>query len=143
MLNRHFGVVIPPLNAPPVIWGTVSALGGSRESDLEDDPTDMLIVSATTYAQVNHLLALIDLSLSLVDRAISEVRRRGRPRSRSRHNSRGDRSPSRVSRSASPDAVAGYEKAVRYQDVFMPELATAAAWIISMKMAYGLDELQR
>lgn len=92
---------------------------------------------------MNHLLALIDLNLSLVDRAISEVKRRGRQRSRSRHSSRGDRSPSRTSRPGSPVPVSGYEKAIRYQDVFMPELAVAAAWVITMKMAYGLDQDQR
>lgn len=32
VLNRHFGLAIPPLNAPPVVWKLNSALGGSRTS---------------------------------------------------------------------------------------------------------------
>lgn len=36
-----------------------------------------------------------------------------------------------------------YRRTDRNRDVIMPELAIAAAWIIVMKMAYGLDGYDR
>jgi hypothetical protein len=30
-LSRHFGIAVPDVNAPPVLWRTISALGGSRQ----------------------------------------------------------------------------------------------------------------
>ena len=32
-----------------------------------------------------------------------------------------------------------YERTRRNQDVFMPELSIAGAWVVVMKLAYGLD----
>lgn len=31
----------------------------------------------------------------------------------------------------------------RYQDILMPELSIVSAWVVVMKMAYGLDGVQR
>jgi hypothetical protein len=34
VVSRYFGVDVAEINAPPLIWQTISALGGSRESQL-------------------------------------------------------------------------------------------------------------
>lgn len=36
-----------------------------------------------------------------------------------------------------------YERTTRYEDVWLPELSVAAAWVVIMKMAYGLDGRER
>lgn len=36
-----------------------------------------------------------------------------------------------------------YERTRRNQDVFMPELSIAGAWVVVMKLAYGLDGKDR
>ena len=36
-----------------------------------------------------------------------------------------------------------YERTKRNQDIIMPELSVAAAWVVIMKLAYGLDERDR
>jgi hypothetical protein len=36
-----------------------------------------------------------------------------------------------------------YERTKRNQDILMPELLVAAAWVVVMKLAYGLDERDR
>ena len=36
-----------------------------------------------------------------------------------------------------------YERTRRNQDVIMPELSVVAAWIVVMKLAYGLDGRNR
>lgn len=39
--------------------------------------------------------------------------------------------------------IEGYERTSKYQDVILPELSVVAAWVMVMKMAYGLDEQPR
>jgi hypothetical protein len=36
-----------------------------------------------------------------------------------------------------------YERTRRNQDVFMPELSVVGAWVVVMKLAYGLDGRDR
>jgi RNA polymerase I-specific transcription initiation factor RRN7 len=36
-----------------------------------------------------------------------------------------------------------YERTRRNQDVFMPELSIVGAWVVVMKLAYGLDGRDR
>lgn len=77
----------------------------------------------TVYAQVTRLMALIDVNLSLDN---SEVVTRWRRRRKAVIN---DGGPEREM----------YDRTTRNEDVWMPELAVVAAWIIVMKMTYGLD----
>ena len=36
-----------------------------------------------------------------------------------------------------------YELPTRYDDVVLPELSVVAAWVVIMKLAYGLDGRER
>ena len=36
-----------------------------------------------------------------------------------------------------------YVSSTRYKDLWMPEMSVAAAWVIVMKLAYGLDNIER
>jgi RNA polymerase I-specific transcription initiation factor RRN7 len=36
-----------------------------------------------------------------------------------------------------------HEMTARQQDIHMPELSVAAAWVVVMKLAYGLDGKER
>lgn len=94
---------------PPLAWKVISSLGGTP----------------TTYAQTVRLLALIDVNMTLNDTQVNKWtrKRRGRPSS-----------------GISVDGeFVDYDKTARYDDVWLPELAVAAAWVVVMKVAYGLD----
>lgn len=88
-----------------------------------------LIFAATTYAQVARLMALLDVNLSLQERAV-EIRTRA-PRARAGR--------SRGSSPMGEDERVIYERTTKYMDTTLPELSVAAAWVILMKLAYGLD----
>lgn len=88
-----------------------------------------LIFVATTYAQVTRLMALLDVNLSLQERAV-EIRTRA-PRARAGR--------SRGSSPMGEDERVIYERTTKYMDTALPELSAAAAWAILMKLAYGLD----
>jgi RNA polymerase I-specific transcription initiation factor RRN7 len=82
--------------------------------------------SPTTYAQVTRLMALVDVNtyLCATDLVTRTRSRRGRTM-------------------GSEEKVETYQRTTRYDDVVLPELNVAAAWVVIMKMAYGLDGRER
>ncbi|KAL1412621.1 hypothetical protein Q8F55_000368 [Vanrija albida] len=78
--------------------------------------------TAVTQSQVVSFLELIDANMSLSPAAVNRILRK-------RRNS--DPEPIEV------------DMPTHAHDVIMPELSVAAAWIIVMKMAYGLDGKER
>ncbi|RXK35145.1 hypothetical protein M231_07593 [Tremella mesenterica] len=82
----------------------------------------------TMYSQVTHLLALLDINLFLDSPDLITVRRRSQRRA------------------SSPDAdrsINTYRRSARHHDAIMPEMVVMVAWIIVMKMTYGLDGQKR
>ena len=87
---------------------------------------------ATTYAQVTRLLALLDTNTSLRDSNVKMHTRKAK--------SRGEpRSSYPASNPVVDVETVDYERTTKYQDVLLPELSVAAAWVMVLKMAHGLD----
>ena len=122
-LTRQFGLTIPEANIQPIAWRVVSQLGGTP----------------TTHSQVTRLLSLININTSLVNNEIQVLTRKPRrgcpPRRRSYNLDTDEREERRQ--------MIKYEKSLRYDDVWLPEVSIAAGWVMVMKMAYGLDADQR
>lgn len=78
---------------------------------------------AVTHAQVMRFLELIDANMSIIDTDIEPYQRKRRGSDNSK-----------------PITV---DMSRRHYDVVMPELSIAAAWVVVMKMAYGLDGKER
>jgi RNA polymerase I-specific transcription initiation factor RRN7 len=83
-------------------------------------------MEATTYQQVHRVLRLLNVNLGLIDEDIV------------RH-SRKARKPI----NGTQKGEVTYERTRRNQDVFMPELSIVGAWVVVMKLAYGLDGRDR
>ena len=81
---------------------------------------------------MTRLLALLDVNLSLTDTSVELHTRKARTRGRYHVNGASFIRDETL-------AVIDYERTTRYQDVMLPELSVAAAWVMVMKMAYGLD----
>lgn len=77
------------------------------------------------YQQVHRLLALIDVNLSLLDSDLATYARKAR---------RG-----RTASEALSIVTSQYTRTRRNRDVVLPELSVVSAWVIVLKMAYGLD----
>ncbi|WWD01218.1 hypothetical protein V866_008159 [Kwoniella sp. B9012] len=119
-LNKRYGVQIPEMNVHPVIWRIISNL-------------------ATTYTQVIRLLSILDINFSLIERQIKTYFRKTRGRPRSTYQST-DASDEEEPES---DRKEIYERTLLYQDVIAPEIAIVSAWIVIMKIVYGLDGIPR
>lgn len=74
----------------------------------------------TTYSQVIRFLELVDANMSITDTVAPMLRKL--PNS---------------------EETITVMRATRNHDVHMPELSVAAAWVVVMKLAYGLDGLPR
>ena len=83
-------------------------------------------MEATTYQQVHRVLRLLNVNLGLLDEDIVRHSRKARK-----------------SINAVEKGEVTYERTKRNQDVFMPELSIVGAWVIVMKLAYGLDGRDR
>ena len=92
----------------------------------------VITCTATIYAQVTRLLALLDTNTSLRDSIVGMHSRKAKSGPGPRYR---DPATHPVAESQTVD----YERTSRYQDVLLPELSVAAAWVIVLKMAYGLD----
>ncbi len=112
-------------------WRVISSIGGTRTSAVWASMSIWLIGTATTYAQVTRLLALLDVNLSMADAHFETVKRRLKPG----HDEHGDGQTDRENGMQSIE----YRMTTKYQDVILPELSVAAAWVMVMKMLYGLD----
>jgi hypothetical protein len=80
-------------------------------------------------------MSLLNVNLSFIESEIATFTRRRRVRARKS-----------LSRAPTPDRFEEdvvYDRTKRYMDVMLPELAAAAAWVVVMKMAYGLDGRKR
>ena len=82
-----------------------------------------LNIAAETYLQVMQVIKLCDLNRSMLNRQVRIYRK---------YNYK----------------VAGaiettYERSTKLNDVILPELSIVAAWVILMKLAYGLDDHER
>lgn len=112
-LQLQHQITIPEINLPPVGWKIVSQLGGSP----------------TTYDQVMRLLLLVDTNLSLhdTDTKVVKYTRNG------------------LDGSGLDDELGSWRrvKTTRKEDVWLPEVSVAAAWVVLSKMAYGLDGRER
>ena len=80
----------------------------------------------TTYAQVTRLMALVDVNTFLC--ATDLVKRTRIRRGRTM---------------GTEEKMETYELPTRYDDVVLPELSVVAAWVVIMKLAYGLDGQER
>ncbi|KAK8869704.1 hypothetical protein IAR55_000272 [Kwoniella newhampshirensis] len=121
-LRRRYGIAVPEVNVHPIAWRVLSVLGGTP----------------TTYTQTLRLLALLDVNLSLLEREIATFSRR--VRSKTTMNDQGSDSESDQPLKERKET---YERTRQYQDIPPPEVAVVTAWVIIMKMAYGLDGLSR
>jgi RNA polymerase I-specific transcription initiation factor RRN7 len=83
-------------------------------------------MEATTYQQVHRVLRLLNVNLGLLDEDIV------------RHSRKARKSINGVEK-----GEVTYERTRRNQDVFMPELSVVGAWVVVMKLAYGLDGRDR
>ncbi|WWD16029.1 hypothetical protein CI109_100454 [Kwoniella shandongensis] len=119
VLYRRYGIHVPEVNVHPIAWRVVSSL-------------------ATTYAQTLRLLALLDINISLLERDIASFTRRIRSKTRLP----GQDSDTDTDQ-ASEEKRETYERTKYYLDIPAPEVSVAAAWMIIMKMAYGLDGMTR
>jgi RNA polymerase I-specific transcription initiation factor RRN7 len=112
-LQLQHHITIPEINLPPVGWKIISKLGGTP----------------TTYDQIVRLLGLVDTNMSLhdTDTKITKYNRNG------------------FDGSGKDDGFGEWHrvKTTRKEDVWLPELSIAAAWVVVMKMAYGLDGRER
>jgi hypothetical protein len=79
-------------------------------------------MEATTYQQVHRVLRLLNVNLGLLDEDMV------------RHSRKARKSSNRVEK-----GEVMYERTRRNQDVFVPELSIVGAWVVVMKLAYGLD----
>jgi RNA polymerase I-specific transcription initiation factor RRN7 len=78
------------------------------------------------------VLSILNVNLGLLDQVVvKHTRKARRP---------GTQSTSDVSTGI---GEVEYERTRRNQDVYMPELSVVAAWIVVMKLAYGLDGRDR
>lgn len=80
---------------------------------------------ANTYHQLHRLLALLDVNLNLTETDFGTYTRKAR-----RGRKGDDSSSAREIR---------LTRTKRNNDVILPELSIVAAWVMVMKMAYGLD----
>lgn len=117
ILTRTYGLSFPEINVQPVAWKVISQLGGTGEFIIFCTE-----LSAITHAQALAFLELIDANMTLNDTESAPVVRKRRN---------------------SESATTTSERTRRYLDVVMPELSFAAAWVVVMKMAYGLDGRER
>ena len=83
-------------------------------------------MKATTYQQVHRVLRLLNVNMGLLDEAIV------------RHSRKARKTPNGMDK-----GEVTYERTRRNQDVFMPELSIVGAWVVVMKLAYGLDGKDR
>ncbi|WRT67298.1 uncharacterized protein IL334_004266 [Kwoniella shivajii] len=121
ILDKRYGIHIPEINVHPVIWRIVSSLGGTP----------------TTYVQVARLLTMLDTNLSLTEREINTFWRKDRSKPKL-YQSDDDSDDLHDKRK-----MEIYERTALYQDVLAPEVAVVSAWIMIMKMIYGLDGIPR
>lgn len=112
-LQLQHQISIPEINLPPVGWRVVSKLGGTP----------------TIYDQTLRLLALADTNMSLHD-SDTKIVKYSRNGFDGAELDQGLGSWRRV-------------KTTRKEDVWLPEVSVAAAWVVVMKMAYGLDGRER
>lgn len=119
IVYRRFHVDIPEINVPPVMWYVVSRLGGDGES-IAARQWLRLTHAGVTFEQVRSLLHLIDANMKIVASEYSTLTRQRRS-----------------------SLNVEFDRATRKYDVIMPELSIAAAWVIVMKLAYGLDGAER
>jgi len=77
---------------------------------------------AVTHSQVVGFLYMIDANMSLNDMTTKTVVRKRRN---------------------SESGTVAMEMTEKYQDIIMPELSIACAWVVVMKLAYGLDGQER
>jgi hypothetical protein len=84
------------------------------------------------YNQVHRLLAIIDSNVTLIDSDIVTLTRKAR---------RGRQVTDHDDLASAGEVT--YERTRRNQDVYLPEMSVAAACVIVMKLAYGLDEQDR
>jgi hypothetical protein len=78
--------------------------------------------SAVTHAQVVGFLSLIDANMSLNDIKTQTLVRKRRN---------------------SESGTVTRDVTTKYHDIIMPELSIVSAWVVVMKMAYGLDGQER
>ncbi|WWC89856.1 uncharacterized protein L201_004784 [Kwoniella dendrophila CBS 6074] len=125
-LNKKYGIQIPEINVHPVIWRITSSLGGTP----------------TTYNQVSRLLNVLDINLSLLEREINTFSRKIRSKSNTNLRDLSD-DDDHFHNAIAQDSLEYYERTLLYQDVVAPELVIVSAWIIIMKIVYGLDGVPR
>ncbi|ORY24983.1 hypothetical protein BCR39DRAFT_545473 [Naematelia encephala] len=116
VLIRQFGLILPEANIHPVAWQALSAVGSPP----------------TTYVQVMRLLDLLKTNISFNEDMDTFHRK---PSSRRPSVPQIDNVPA-----IEENNLLEYERTRRYDDVILPELAVIAAWVVVMKMAYGLDD---
>jgi len=85
---------------------------------------------ATIYQLVHRILRILNVNLGLLDEVVVQHTRKPR---RGRLPTTEHEEMKEVT----------YERTKRNQDIIMPELSVAAAWVVVMKVAYGLDERDR
>ncbi|WWC60925.1 uncharacterized protein I303_103501 [Kwoniella dejecticola CBS 10117] len=126
-LNKKYGIEVPETNAQPVVWRITSSLGGTP----------------TTYLQITRLLTILDVNLSLIEREISTFHRKAKSRTHMQRDTErdGDDSPDLIS--SNGEGLESYERTLLYQDVIAPEVVIVSAWIVIMKITYGLDGIPR
>ena len=87
---------------------------------------ELRLIKASTYQQVHRVLRLLNVNMGLLDDDIV------------RHSRKARKAPNGLER-----GKVTYERTRRNQDVFMPELSIVGAWVVVMKLAYGLDGKDR
>jgi RNA polymerase I-specific transcription initiation factor RRN7 len=90
-----------------------------------------LLTKASIYQQVHRILRILNINLGLLDEVVVKHTRKAR------------RPKSGLGAGEMEMGLVGYERTRRNQDVIMPELSVVAAWVVVMKLAYGLDGRER
>ncbi|WVQ77975.1 hypothetical protein IAT38_000056 [Cryptococcus sp. DSM 104549] len=119
-LSRRFNIDVPEINLHPVAWRIISSLGGTP----------------TTYTQSLRLLSLLDINLTLVPRNITLLSRKSRSRLHLDNAGSGSEADD-VQKDEQERET--YERARTMYDALPPEVSIVAAWVVVMKLAYGLD----
>ncbi|WVQ71389.1 hypothetical protein IAR50_000923 [Cryptococcus sp. DSM 104548] len=144
ILYRKYGVEVPLFNFHPVSWSIVSALGG----------TPMI------HALLLRLMDLLNVPFHLTTHDVVTITRKPRTQFSFKSRSKGK---SKAKTKSRPDADDGkeefdldqednsrdereeaprwekYERTKRMYDELPPELSIVSAWVLLMKLVYGLD----
>ncbi|ODN89154.1 hypothetical protein L198_06473 [Cryptococcus wingfieldii CBS 7118] len=148
ILYRKYGVHVPLFNFHPVSWSIASSLGGTQAH----------LCPAMMHALLLRLMDLISVPFHLTTHDLSTITRK--PRAQSSYKSRSKAKPKTKKKprptaddedgdSNQEDAPRDeqeegprwekYERTKRMYDELPPELSIVSAWVLLMKLVYGLD----